>query len=98
MASCPGYIRSPKADLSGQVIPEGIGVVAVQSADGQQILCLALQGATGVSAGNGMKIGVSIKPIEFSTWRRYLIRGKIYLMDNDLEVLRDRISKECNIL
>ena len=72
--------------------------MAVQSADGQQILCMALQGAAGVSAGNGMKIGVSINPIKFPTSRRYLIRGKIYLMNNDLEVLRDRISKECNIL
>ncbi len=75
----------------------GTGVVAVTSTDGKQILCMAWPKASGVVAGTDLKIGVTLQPARFPANRRYHIRGKIYLLDSDLEILKDRIGKEMSI-
>lgn len=86
-----------KLNASKQNDTAGSGVVAVESIDGGTFLCLAWKNANGVS-GSGKEIGVSLKPVNFELHKRYHVRGKIYLMEGDLEILRDRISKETNIL
>ncbi len=86
-----------KADTSQGEDASGPGIIAVQSEDGEEILCLVWPGAKGAFASGGEEIGVIIKPISFPLKRRYLLRGKVYLMEGDLEILRDRISKEVNI-
>jgi hypothetical protein len=42
----------------------------------------------------GDAIGITLEPVEFSMRQRYHVRGKVYLMETGLEVVKDRISKE----
>ncbi len=74
------------------------GVIAVQSAGMDKVLCLAWPGAEGAFADGGKEIGISIEPISFPLRKRYLLKGKVYIMEGDLDILRDRISKETGIL
>ncbi len=50
--------------------------------------------ASGVVAKGGLQIGVTLEPITFGLDRRYHVRGKVYLLQGDLESLSDRIRKE----
>jgi len=73
----------------------GSGVVAVVSANGKRILCMAWPRAERVIVGRNM--GVAIEPVRFPTSKRYHIRGKVYLIEGDLEILEDRIRKETTV-
>ncbi|MFY0651797.1 MAG: hypothetical protein JXQ96_07170 [Cyclobacteriaceae bacterium] len=75
---------------------QGLGIIAVQSSVDDKILCLAWTNASGITSSNS-KVGVSLKAAEFGLDKRYHVRGKIYLIDNSLEVLKDRVLKELNI-
>jgi len=68
--------------------------IAVQSGRGERVLAMAWNSAKGVSA--EPKPGVILKSISI-IGRRIHVRGKIYLMKADLDVLADRIRKEINI-
>ena len=72
---------------------QGPGVIAVQSSVDDKILCLAWTNASGVNSEN-TRIGVWLENVAIATSKRYHVRGKIYLIDNTLEVLEDRIRKE----
>jgi hypothetical protein len=72
-------------------------VVAVRSADGKRIVCLAWSHADAVRADDGLKIGSVLRSVDPPGGRRYHVRGKIYLMDGSLEILRDRVSKELSL-
>jgi hypothetical protein len=72
------------------------GVIAVASPEGDKFICMAWPKSCGVINGSG-KIGVKLKPIDFPISKRYHIRGKIYMVECDLEVLKDRILKETNV-
>ena len=72
----------------------GAGVIAVESLDEKKILCIALPNASGIVAEAGLRIGVNLQPFKFPRNRRYHIRGKIYLWEGDLEILRERIRRE----
>ncbi len=85
-----------KVDTKKKETLPGPGVVAVVSASGTQVLCMAWPRASGIIAGPHM--GVALQPLRFPRNRRYHIRGKLYLMDADLEILLDRIRKETTVL
>lgn len=76
----------------------GAGAIAVQSADKKQVLCMVWNRADHVFLQNGTTIGVALTPIEFNLDRRYHIRGKIYLFDGSMDVLKDKINKETKLL
>lgn len=75
---------------------QGLGIIAVQSSVDDKILCIAWTNASSVTSTNS-KVGVSLKLVEFGLDKRYHVRGKLYLIDNSLEVLEDRIRKELNM-
>jgi hypothetical protein len=75
---------------------QGLGVIAVQSSVDDKILCIAWTNASGVTSKNS-KVGVSLKAVEFGLNKRYHVRGKLYLIDNNLDALEDRIRKELNL-
>jgi hypothetical protein len=73
----------------------GVKAIAVQSADHDQVLCMAWPKARYVILRPEVnQLGVALEPVEFSLRRRYHLRGKVFLMDTSLEVIRDRIQKE----
>ena len=45
----------------------------------------------------GRNMGIAIEPVRFPTSKRYHIRGKVYLIEGDLEILEDRIRKETTV-
>ena len=65
--------------------------VAVQSQDGRKVLAMAFNDAQGVTVGK--TLGVILKPV-MALGKRCHVRGKIFLMEADLEVVADRIKKE----
>ena len=73
----------------------GSGAVAVVSTSGKRILCMAWPRAERTIAGTDM--GVALRPVRVPLDKRYHVRGKIYLIDGDLDVLEDRIRKEMPI-
>ncbi len=75
--------------------PEGARAVAVQSENGSHLLAMAWNNISNVSLSEGP--GIILKPVESTLNRRYHVRGKVYLVDGDLEVLGDRINREMNI-
>ena len=75
---------------------QGHGIIAVQSSVDDKILCIAWTNAASVTSNNS-KVGVSLKVVEFGLNKRYHVRGKLYLIDNNLDVLEERIRKELNI-
>ena len=80
----------------GNGIVQGLGIIAVQSSVDDKILCIAWTKASSVTSNNS-KVGVSLELVEFGLDKRYHVRGKLYLIDNSLEILEDRIRKELNI-
>ena len=83
-----------QGDLSGQA---ALGVVAVVSTDGTRVLCMAWPNARGPVAPAENRVGVTLEPVRFSSSRRYHVRGKIYLIEGDLTIVRDRISRDLSI-
>ncbi|MCK0148087.1 hypothetical protein MWU78_20745 [Arenibacter sp. F26102] len=86
-----------RLNASKLIDKDSLGVIAVESDDGGKFLCMVWNNSNGVS-GDGKEIGVSLTPVNFELHKRYHVRGKVYLMEGDLEVLRDRISKETGII
>lgn len=74
----------------------GAGVIAVQSEDGKMILAMAIHHASHVINEGGTMVGVALEPVSFPLSRRYHVRGKVYLLDGDLDIVEDRIRKEMN--
>lgn len=74
------------------------GAIAVQSDDKKQVLCMVWNRPDHVFSEGGTTIGVALTPIVFDLDRRYHVRGKIYLFEGSLEVLKDRISKETQLV
>ena len=74
----------------------GLGIIAVQSSVDDKILCIAWTNASGVTSNNS-KVGVLLKAIELGFHKRYHVRGKLYVIDNNLDALEERIRKELNI-
>jgi hypothetical protein len=72
----------------------GAGVIAVQSGDGLMVLALAIHHASRVIREGGTRMGIALVPFSFPVSRRYHVRGKIYLMEADLDVMEDRVRKE----
>ena len=70
--------------------------IAVKAKSGNSIICLAWNNASGTFK-KGQQIGVSLKSIEVPLHKRYHVRGKIYLFEGTMEVLKDRIRKEMSI-
>jgi len=89
-----GWIKA-----SGSLILDQPGktAIAVESETGEKILCLAWPKAHGVIHRSGTAVGIALEPVEFSLRHRYHIRGKVYLVEADLEALRDRINKEITV-
>ncbi len=75
----------------------GKTAIAVESDQGDEILCMAWPKAHGVIHHPGTTIGIALEPVEFSLRHRYHVRGKVYLVNRDLEMLRDRINKEITV-
>jgi hypothetical protein len=75
----------------------GIGAIAAKSSDGEKIVCMAWPRAVGVVAEHGKRIGVALRSVRFPPNRRYHVRGKIYLVEGDLQVLGDRIRREMDL-
>lgn len=73
---------------------EGADAIAVQSSCTGRVLAMAWNHARGVFA--GPTPGVTLEAISILN-KRIHRRGKVYLMDADLDVLKDRIRKELNI-
>lgn len=73
----------------------GAGVIAVVSDAGNKILCIAWPKAGNIIAGKDM--GVALQPVPVPPSKRYHVRGKVYLIEGDLEILKDRICKETTI-
>ena len=84
---------------SGDMVLDQIGkaAIAVISEGGDEILCMAWPKAHGVTFESGSSIGISLEPVDFSLRHRYHIRGKVYLLQADLDVLKDRINKEITV-
>jgi hypothetical protein len=74
----------------------GLGIIAVQSSVDDKILCIAWTNASGVTSNNS-KVGVLLKVIELGFHKRYHVRGKLYVIDNNLDALEEKIRKELNI-
>jgi hypothetical protein len=75
----------------------GAGVIAVQSLDGNSIFALAVHNASRVITLKGEnRIGLALEPVSFPLKGRYHVRGKIYLMQADLDIIADRVRKEMN--
>jgi hypothetical protein len=72
----------------------GAGVIAVQSGNGRMVMALAIHHASRVISKGGTRVGIALEPYTFPLNRRYLVRGKVYLMEADLDVIEDRIRKE----
>ena len=72
----------------------GAGVIAVQSGKGRMILAMAINHASRVISERGTRVGIALEPYSFPLSRRYHVRGKIYLMQADLDVIEDRVWKE----
>ncbi len=84
-----------KADaVTGRTVT-GPGAIAVVSACGTRILCMAWPRANDVIS--GQDLGVALQPVHFPLNRRYHIRGKVYLLEGNLEILKDRIGRETTI-
>jgi hypothetical protein len=75
----------------------GAGVIAVQSRNGNLVLALAVHHASRVIHDGGTRVGIALEPYAFPLSRRYHVRGKIYLMQADLDVIEDRVRKEMNL-
>ncbi len=75
---------------------QGLGIVAVQSSVDDKILCIAWTKAASVTS-NHAKVGVSLKAVKVGLAKRYHVRGKLYFINNSLDVLEDRLRKELNI-
>jgi len=75
--------------------PEGARAVAVRSENGKHLLAMAWNNISNVSLSEGP--GIILEPVESILNRRYHVRGKIYLVDENIEVLGDRINREMNI-
>lgn len=75
--------------------PKGARAIAVQSEDGGHLLAMAWNNYSNITLDGGP--GVVLKPVEFALHKRYHVRGKVYLVEGDLDVLGDRIKKELNI-
>ncbi len=86
-----------KAEGTMRLEEPGRAAIAVQSSKGGQILCMAWPKVHSVINKPGQGIGISLEPINFSLRKRYHVRGKVYLVDADLEALRDRINKEITV-
>lgn len=74
------------------------GVIAVQSADRERTLCMAWPKADRALAAGGEEIAITLKSIRTPRGRRVHFRGKLYWVEGDLEVLRQRIQWETTIL
>lgn len=75
----------------------GAGVIAVRSLDGDFILALAIHNASRMISLKGEnRIGLALEPVSFPLKGRYHVRGKIYLMQADLDIIADRVRKEMN--
>ncbi len=88
------WIKAPGSMVLDQA---GKTAVAVASETGDEILCMAWPKAHGVTFESGSSIGISLEPVDFSLRHRYHIRGKLYLLQADLDVLKDRINKEITV-
>ncbi len=87
-----------KIPATGEEKVPGTGIIAVQSADGEKLLCMAWPNAIYCLRKEGTKVGVALDPVDFPLTKRYHLRGKIYLFEGGREVLLDRIRKEQNVL
>ena len=58
------------------------------------ILAMAINHASRVISERGTRVGIALEPYSFPLSRRYHVRGKIYLMQADLDVIEDRVRKE----
>jgi hypothetical protein len=75
----------------------GAGVIAVQSADGHHILALAFHNTSRVISPKGeSRVGLALEPVSFPLKGRHHVRGKVFLMQADLDVIADRVRKEMN--
>ncbi len=89
-----GWIKS-----TGDMVLDQPGktAIAVESETSDEILCLAWPKAHGLVHNSGTVIGIALEPVDFSLRHRYHIRGKVYMVNGDLEALRDRINKEITV-
>ncbi len=88
----PGGWVSGNSGLSMEI--NGLGAIAIESSGGGKILCMAWPKSRKVLSGPGQSPGIALEPVSFGLNKRYHTRGKIYLIDGNLEMLRDRIQKE----
>ncbi len=70
------------------------GAFAVVSKQEDKILCMVWNNPKKVVTPKNGKTGLALQPVEFPIDKRYHVRGKLYLIENDLEILKDRIMKE----
>ena len=70
-----------------------VKAIAVQSADEKSLVCLAWPRAIGATV-EGSTLAISLEPVEISWKHRYHLRGKVYVLEAGLEVLKDRIGRE----
>ena len=79
----------------GKGVSETSGTAAIALADaaGERFLCMAWPRSARIHYGQSSP-GIAIDPVEFSMGHRYHIRGKIFIVEGSLEVLKDRIDKE----
>ncbi len=85
------WVLSARGWIKGTARHDGATAVAVQSQDGEKVLAMAFNDAEGVTVNK--TLGVILKPVTALGKRRH-VRGKIFLMEADLEVVADRIRKE----
>lgn len=72
----------------------GRGAIAVESSNGEGILCMAWPRSAGFLLDPGISVGLSLEPVSFALHKRYHTRGKVYLHSGDLNSLQDKIQKE----
>ena len=68
--------------------------IAVISKDGKSCFAMAWPNSQAIIAEKNGLTGLELEPRTFPPKRRYHLRGKIYLMQGDLESLKQRIIRE----
>jgi hypothetical protein len=73
---------------------EGGRAIAIQSVRGDRVLAMAWNSGGGVKT--GQRPGIVLHPVA-AVGKRVHVRGKIYMMEAGLDVVKDRIRKETHL-